>query len=206
MNDGKNVFVCGRTGTGKSELLKRRYVHRSRRLFVYLPKREETDYPGVEFDGFEAHAFADCCQFWAECYRKTGAFRIIYRPADPFSYDEFDRVCAGIYHCGAVDFVCEDLMSYCGGSVHLGSGFKTLLTAGRTRGCQVYLVTQRPYKIPREVTSQAREACIFQSHEPADVQYVKEAFGTEAAERMGRLGQYEFIHWHETGTVEVQRA
>mgnify|MGYP005619177029 FL=1 len=206
MDEGRNIFVCGRTGTGKSYLVKR-LIAESRPLLVYLPKREELDYPGIVFDGLEDEPWG-FWEFWGRCVAITpGCWRIVFRPRDVFDYDTFDRVCQAAYACGNLTFVCEDLMTYVGPHVtNLGSGFKTLLTAGRTRGIICYLLTQRPYKIPREVTSQTREAFIFQSHEPADGAYVKEAFGIDAAERMAALQEYEYVHWTDNGHVEVGKA
>lgn len=205
MSEGRNVFVCGRTGTGKSFLVKR-LIRGLPRVVVYLPKREDAGYAGVYFDGMEPGDYAAFLRLWQTSVDVTGRFHLVYRPGDVFDSVAFDRVAAGVYHCGDCAFVAEDLMSYVGGSINLGSGFKTLLTAGRTRGIECYMLTQRPYKIPREVTSQAREAYIFASHEPADVQYIKEAFGTEAAAKMEALQLYEYVHWIETGETETGKA
>lgn len=205
MLDGRNVFVCGRTGTGKSYLVKRLISGRPR-VIVYLPKREDAGYAGVYFDGMEPGDYAEFLRLWHTSASVTGRYHLVYQPGDIFDGGAFDRIAAGVYHCGDCVFVCEDLMTYIGGSVSLGSGFKTLLTAGRTRGVECYMLTQRPYKIPREVTSQAREAYIFQSHEPADVQYVKEAFGVEAAAKMEALEQYQYVRWLDTGETEVGKA
>lgn len=212
MNEGRNIFVCGRTGTGKSYLL-HRLLDRETRLVVYLPKREEVTWRAIYFDALQPDEAVQFWQFWGRCVlgraewlTQCRRFRLVYQPRDAFSAEEFERLCLSVYLCGNLTFVAEDLMGYCGTVAQLGSGFKTLLTAGRTKGVTCYMVTQRPYRIPREVTSQAREAFIFQSHEPADVDYVKDAFGIEAAERMAALGQYEYVHWIDSGQVEVGNA
>ncbi|MDD5367368.1 MAG: hypothetical protein PHR30_18700 [Gallionellaceae bacterium] len=205
MTEGRNIFVCGRTGSGKTWLLQKRLLADVRRLVIYLPKAEEAGYAGVYYD-VAAGEQRDFYESWFESYKRGRWHRLIYRPADPFDGGSFDRLCMGVYHAGACTFVAEDLAGYVNERSAMGPGFKTLLTAGRTRGVTCYLVTQRPYRIPREVTSQSREAYLFATHEPNDVAYIKEAFGVEAAAAMERAGQYEFVHWMETGQVEIGKA
>ncbi|MDD3444193.1 MAG: hypothetical protein PHS60_02180 [Zavarzinia sp.] len=204
VTEGRNIFVCGRTGSGKSYLVKRA-IRDAGRLLVYLPKREDADYPGVYFDVRSGEA-VDFWNTWMEVNRQGRSYRLVYRPADPFEAIAFDRLCMGVYYAGDLTFVAEDLAGYVNERANLGAGFKTLLTAGRTRNVTCWLLTQRPYRIPREVTSQAREAFLFAAHEPNDVAYLKEAFGVEAAERLAGLGQYEYVHWTEDGKVEVGKA
>lgn len=212
MNEGRNIFVCGRTGTGKSYLL-HKLLDAETRLLVYLPKREEVTWRAIYFDALDKDEAIRFWEFWGRCVltradwvMRLHRFRLVYQPRDAFSPEEFEHLCLSAYLCGDLAFVAEDVMGYCGTISQLGSGFKTLLTAGRTKGVTCYMVAQRPYRIPREVTSQAREAYIFQSHEPADVDYVKDAFGLDAAERMGALGEYEYVHWLDNGQVEVGKA
>lgn len=204
MTEGRNIFVCGRTGSGKSFLVKRA-VANAERLVVYLPKREDGEYVGVYFDAWDGEHSA-FYRAWLESHRQGGRYHLIYRPEDAFDPAAFDRLCMGVYHAGECTFVAEDLAGYVNERSGLGAGFKTLLTAGRTRGVTTYLVTQRPYRIPREVTSQAREAYLFATHEPNDVAYIKEAFGVDAAAALERAGQYEYVHWIETGQVEIGKA
>ncbi len=211
MTEGRNIFVCGRTGSGKSYAVKR-WLQRDDpdRMIVYQPKVEDLDYPGLVFDaGHEADAvlfrrwlmYAD-----AVC----GRWRLVYRPADKFSLAEFDRVCQLVYAAGRCTFVCEEIMTYTS-SVDFrrsenGRGFKTLLTAGRTRGVTCWLVTQRPHNIPVEVRSESRMAYLFALHEALDKRAIQETFGSETLWALERLGRYEHVLWDETGTVEVGKA
>ena len=204
MTEGRNIFVCGRTGSGKSFLVKR-LVANAERLVVYLPKREDGEYRGVYFDAWDGE-HAAFYRAWLESHRQGGRYHLIYRPEDAFDPAAFDRLCMGVYHAGECTFVAEDLAGYVNERGGMGPGLKTLLTAGRTRGVECWLLTQRPYRIPREVTSQAREAFLFATHEPNDVAYIKEAFGVAAADALEKLGQYEYVHWLETGQVEIGKA
>jgi hypothetical protein len=202
--EGRNTLICGRTGSGKSFLMKKLLAGVERSI-VYGPKREECDYPGCYFDGMEPDGFKRFVLWWQHCVKTCGRFRIVYRPNDLFDISEFDKVANLAYACGNLTFTCEELMTYTT-ERNIGQGFKRLLVAGRTRGINCFMLTQRPFKIPREVTSQAREAYIFATHEPTDLDYVRQTFGTELAAKLETLGQYEHVHWLDTGQVEVGKA
>ncbi len=208
MIDGVNIFVAGQTGSGKSFLVKR-WIDQADRLIVYLPKREDADYPGVYFDGLacERDPFL---RFWAYTKERCNKFRLVYRPADKFDADEFDRLCRLVYACGDCVFVAEEIASYLSSrifqSVDRYKGIKNLLTAGRTRGVTCYWLTQRCFGIPREVTSEARDAYLFRLQEPADLDYVQDRFGIEARLKVEQLQPYHHVHWTNTGKVEVGKA
>ncbi len=218
MIDGVNIFVAGQTGSGKSYLLKKAIAD-CPRLIVYLPKREDSDYPGVYFDAIHATvrepwtSFDDRRAFltwWAHAKTLCNRFRLVYRPADKFDADEFDSICRLVYACGDCTFVCEEIASYLSPrifqTVDKYKAIKNLLTAGRTRGVNAWWVTQRCFGIPREVTSEARDAYLFKLQEPADLDYVQDRFGLAARLSMDQLGQYQHVHWINTGQVEVAKA
>jgi len=208
MIDGVNIFVAGQTGSGKSYLVKQA-IDQAERLIVYLPKREDADYPGVYFDGLAGEK-PGFLRFWLYAKERAGKFRLVYRPYDKFDADEFDLICRLVYSCGDCVFVAEEIASYLSSrifqSVGRYQGIKNLLTAGRTRGVTCYWLTQRCFGIPREVTSEARDAYLFRMQEPADLDYIQDRFGLEARLKVEQLGQYEHCHWITTGKVEVGKA
>jgi len=205
LSDGINIFVSGQTGSGKSYLVKRLIYH-SPRLVVYLTKREDSEYPGVYFDGLagERETFL---RWWRLSNQRTGRFRLVYRPRDPWSFEEFNAIAGLVYQCGNMHFVAEELGMYVPGWVFrktdLPLHFKTLLTAGRTRGVTCWLVNQRPSGIPVEIKESAREAYIFHSPEPPDVDYIARRFGVECELKMRQLQPHQHVHWIEGQKVEV---
>jgi hypothetical protein len=208
MTEGRNILVCGRTGCGKTYLVTRA-LEQSRRLLVYATKREEADYPGVYFDGLQPDERQRCWQWWAYSAGRCNKFRIVYHPANTWDVNEFDKWCKCVYQCGDMTFVAEEIMSYTTSfqlKSEQGVGFRTLLTAGRTRGCVCWLIAQRPHGIPVEVRSECREAYLFSMTHPGDIDYIKQAFGPEVAEQVAQLKQYEHVHWTEDGQHEVGKA
>jgi hypothetical protein len=225
MIQGVNIFVSGRTQSGKSYLVKRA-VAESPRLLVYLTKREDSGYPGIYFD-----AAAGVCEmqdnvgswqttgreamyeWWRWCEIHGRRFRIVYRPKNPYDLAEFDAIAKLVYQCGDMTLVCEEVMTYLGSydprKTDPGQGVTTLLTAGATRGITTWLLTQRPVRIDHTVTSQARVAYLFATHEPAEVIYIRQAFGQDAADKLVGLELYQHVHWDDRGAqriVEVCKA
>lgn len=208
MTEGRNILVCGRTGCGKTYLVTRA-LQQSRRLLVYATKREESDYPGVYFDGLAPGERQRCWQWWAYSEGRCRRFRIVYHPANTWDTREFDRWCRCVYQLGDMTFVAEEIMSYTTSAMLKSddaAGLRTLLTAGRTRNVTAWLIAQRPHGIPVEVRSECREAFLFSMTHPGDVEYIKQAFGPDVAEQVAALKQYEHVHWTEDGTHEVGKA
>jgi len=208
MIDGVNIFVAGQTGSGKSYFVKQQLA-RVERLIVYLPKREDYGYPGVYFDalnGGRDHFLA----WWDWANERCRRFRIVYRPKDKFDADEFDSICRLVYLCGNCTLVAEEISGYLSTRIFQAvgryQGIKMLLTAGRTRGVNCWWITQRCFGIPREVTSEARDAYLFKLQEPADLDYVQDRFGLEARLSLGNLQQYQHVHWINTGKCKVGKA
>ncbi|MCU0916905.1 MAG: type IV secretory system conjugative DNA transfer family protein [Planctomycetes bacterium] len=208
MFDGVNIFVAGQTGSGKSHLVKAQ-LDRCDRTVIYLPKREDFGYPGVCFDAMDGE-WDHFLHWWEWANDRCRRFRLVYRPADKFDADEFDLICRLVYLCGNCTFVAEEIASYLStrifASVGRYQGIKMLLTAGRTRGVNCWWITQRCFGIPREVTSEARDAYLFRLQEPADLDYVQERFGLEARLKLGNLQPYQYVHWINTGKVELGKA
>ncbi len=209
MSEGVNIFVSGRTGTGKSHLVKQAIAN-CPRLLVYLTKREDHGYPGVYFDGLQNDHRRLMLEWWRHCEKHGRRFKIVYRPRDAYDFTEFDEICGLVYACGDMDFVCEELGTYVSPAVFRRTDyalrFKTLIQAGRTRGIRTWLLNQRPTGIPVELKEAARLAFLFHSNEPSDVDYIKNKFGVAAAEKLAALGEHEYVHWTETGETTVGKA
>lgn len=208
MADGINIFVSGRTGTGKSHLVKQA-IAACPRLLVYLTKREDHGYPGVYFDGLNEDRRL-LLEWWRWCEQRSRRFRLVYRPKDPYDFSEFNAICGLVYACGSMHFVCEEISTYVSPAIFRRTGyalqFKTLITAGRTRGVTTWLLNQRPTGIPVELKSEARLAYLFHSNEPADVEYIETKFGAAAAEKLAALQEHEHVRWTESGDVSVGKA
>lgn len=208
MVEGRNIFVEGRTQSGKTYLV-RQAIAASWRYLVYLTKMEDHSFPGVYFDGAQAQDRQLMLRWWKYCVEHGGRFRIVYRPADPFSLAEFDEIAGLAYKCQCMELVAEEAMGYlCGYDPKHAEGHNVtrLITAGSTRGVNTWIITQRPTQIPHILTSQARLAYLFATHEPADLIYLRQAFGSLAAANVEKLVDHNHVRWTEAGEVTVGKA
>jgi hypothetical protein len=136
----------------------------------------------------------------------------VYRPANPYSIGEFNAVCSLAHICGDLTLVCEEIMTYLASYDPQKPGVEgitSLLTAGSTAGINCYLVSQKPTAINHLITSQARRAYLFRVHEPSQVIYLRQAFGSDAADKLEALEQYQYVFWDDSGPeriVEVRKA
>lgn len=207
MNEGRNNFVCGVTGCGKTYLVKR-LIKDDTRLVIYDSKRGEYGDQGICFDGRQPDGYTQFVKYWERHHQDR--FRLVYMPDDIYSLDEFDAVCRLAYALGQLTLVAEEIMTYTTSHAlkraDKGQGFKRLLTAGRSKNISTYLLTQRPFSIPREVTSQARTAYLFRTHEQSDINYIKQTFGADAAEQVASLTGYDHIEWNNDGTIQRSNA
>jgi hypothetical protein len=197
MIEPHNIFVSGQTGSGKSWLTKRAVLE-SPRLVVYQPKVEDAGYAGVYFNGrkFEWQCFL---AWWKYARSRCNRWRLVYRPSNKFSGDEFDQVCRLVHAAGDCDFVAEEIADYLRAGMFQVEGryqgIRDMICTSRTRGVTAYWLTQRPRGIPREITSESREAYLFKTEEPVDVKYIADRFGLQAAEMLAALAPYEHVHW-----------
>jgi hypothetical protein len=206
--EGRNIFVAGQTGSGKTHLVKQQLGELDR-VLVYLPKREDYGYTGVYFDALKGER-ESFLFWWSMAQERCRRWRLVYRPADKFDADEFDGICRLVYLAGNCTFIAEDIGGYLSSrifqTVGRYMGIKTLLIDGRTRGITAYWLTQRPFGIPREITSESRDAYVFCLQEPADRDYVEDRFGLAARQGLEQLQPYQHVHWVNTGAVEVSKA
>jgi hypothetical protein len=210
MNDGVNIFVAGQTGSGKSELVKRSIVT-CPRLITYLPKAEDTGYPGVYFNGRLGEK-NQMLRWWDYVNDRCGRWRIVYRPANKFDGNEFDAFARWVHAISDCTVLAEECGDYLKSSMFQAvdrfQGIRDLLCTGRTRGITAYWIHQRPAGIPPEVKTESRDAYLFYLQGEQDRDSVKGLFGLEAYLKVCQLQPqtYQHVHWVNTGKVEVGKA
>lgn len=185
MTDEKKIqLIIGKRGSGKSVLAKHLIEQESRLVIFDIMSEYEQ---GVTFDDDDVPCLV---AFWRQVYK--GSFRIVYRPIDPKA--EIDWLAEAVYVLGNVTFVVEEIDSVCT-SYDMPWTMRQIIQRGRHKNIQLIGVTPAPYGIHRDLTRQAKEIYIFNTHEVRDVQYLTGLLGDGIEQRLASLGQYEFVQW-----------
>ena len=176
MIEKKIKLIFGKRGSGKSYL------------------------DGVLFENLD-----NLCAFWKLVYRKN--FRIIYRPLIPMK--DFDYFCDLIWNLQekvtdkhAVTFLVEEIDCFAS-PYQISDEFAAIIQRGRHRYIELIGITQRPFGIPRLLTSQAKEAYIFATNEPRDIDFLRSWTSPALEEKLKSLEQYQFALWKD-GSDEIE--
>jgi hypothetical protein len=175
-------LALGVRGTGKSHVVKNYLIGEHKRCIIYDTQGEYTQ--GVVFEDFESLK-----KFWANNFDKN--FRIIYRP---LNHSKFSELCELVYLCGKLLFVVEEL-DLVAGTYDDDINFQSVLKRGRHQEISFVGISQRPFGINRNITSQAKEVYSFRQIEPRDIDYLKYYLG-EGAELIQELKKYHFFYWN----------
>ncbi len=185
MTQKKITIAIGKTGSGKSYLVKK-LIEKKKRLLVYDTMCEYKY--GVVFE--DRRKFIE---FWRRIY--IHPYRLIYRPLnDPAS--EIDEIAEAVYLLGDTCFVLEEVTAYC--SEHqISDQLAHIIQRGRHKNIELIATTQRPYGLHRLLTSQAKEIYVFNTNEPRDRQYLNALLGSDIEAKLDSLKQFEYIKWQD---------
>lgn len=190
------TLILGERGSGKSFFAKW-YISKFSRYIIYDTQDEYID--GVVF-----REFVELKKFLLAHY--TGDFRIIYNPLNPSNEAEFSELCEIVYMIGDMHFLVEEL-DLVADTFNTDMHFQSIIRRGRHKAINFIGISQRPFGINRNITSQAKEFYSFRQKEPRDVDYLKYYIGREA-EEIPNLQEYEFLYWYyrqEKTTIRVLR-
>lgn len=178
-------LIFGKRGSGKS-FLAAHLLDQYPRYFVYDTLHEYRN--GVVFDDRPLLA-----RFWRERYRAE-RFKIIYRPTQPDA--EIENISEWAWLCGNLCYLVEEIDTFCTSNKPTSVNLANIIQRGRHKNITLIGVTQRPFGIPRILTSQAKEINIFRTNEPRDREYLKSlTIGADIDAALDALDQYEFLRW-----------
>ena len=178
-------LIFGKRGSGKS-FLAAHLLDQYQRYFVFDTLHEYRN--GVVFDDRPLLA-----RFWRERYR-AASFKLIYRPTQPEV--EIEEISNWAWLCGNLCYLIEEIDTFCTSYKPTSANLANIIQRGRHKNITLIGVTQRPFGIPRILTSQAKEINIFRTNEPRDREYLKSlTIGENIDAALDALSQYEFLRW-----------
>lgn len=181
----RHVLILGRSGTGKSTLLKQVLFSNQFPRLIILDISDE--YEGEETS-------IDTLIDWVLEERTPPQFSCRIVPDTEQDIRHLSTLVLMIGHCV---LVAEEMADYA-----QVEEFKRLLRRGRRQGVQVLGISQRPADIPKTVTSQMPCTVCFWTDEPRDLEYVRQRWGGQAVDELRSLkaAEYEYAVW---GNIEL---
>ncbi|MEA1938538.1 MAG: DUF87 domain-containing protein [Pseudomonadota bacterium] len=176
-------LVLGRTGSGKSELVKTalRAGRLGNRLLV-IDTEDEYDAAGVP--ELVPEISIDQAVVVAREGAQTFAWRFVVDPDSP-DIDDVFRLAMAVRDCTVL---AEEVADY-----KHALWYRRALVRGRKRGVRVLSMSQRPYEVNRTVSSQSAFVVAFYSDEPRDLEYVKHRFGAAAEAELRTLDPARYV-------------
>ena len=185
VNRGEHAFVAGRTGSGKTYLVKR-YLQEAAPVYV-LDVKKTLDWQHILEKDI---VYLDKLDKVFKAKKK----KVIYQPdwaeMDMDHYNEFFK---HIYKKGDCSVFIDETMGI-GTAIKYPDFYKALLTRGRELGISVWSCSQRPASIPIIAMSEATHFFIFDLNMRKDRVRLAEIAGKE--EFMKLPGKYVFWYYH----------
>lgn len=183
------VFICAKTGAGKTTYAKRFLLSGYPRIVFWDIKHQNGDWPHT----FLARNPAGIGEGIVQKHS-----HILYQP-DDISPDDFNKVCQIVYNCGNVAIYIDEVAFVTTGN-HIEYYHKLLLVMGRSRGCGVITATQRPVNVANYCISEAEHFFIGKLQLEDDVKKIGSVLPKEYKDIPPKL---EYYHWIYTDTEMV---
>ncbi len=180
---GEHVFVAGRTGSGKTFLVKH-YLRALSPVLVLDVKKSLT------WNREDDILFTDRLSKVLQSKNKVVVYQPHWRELNLEYYDKFFEYA---YSLTSASLWVDELMGVAS-SMKYPPFLKACLTRGRERKLSVWSVTQRPSLIPLISMSEATHMFIFDLNMKEDRKRISEIAGEE--EFMERPGKYQFWYFN----------
>ncbi len=175
----ERIFVTGRTGSGKSVLVKNLLLPQIGNYVLYDYKHEITQ-PGAVY-------FHDVADF----QKQPNCPEIIYRPATG-SDEEFDQLCRQVYHRGNNVLILDELANHVT-ATKIQPHPDLIMRLGRSKGVGIINCTQRPRGTHNNIISQCEHFFIFQLLQDSDRKKLAEFCGPKVLQP---IPEYHFWYYH----------
>jgi len=192
------VFVCGATGSGKTEFVKTALLHLYQRVVFQDHKIENNDLLSRGF------VLANTPDQMLELMNANPVFKILYQPLsnDEQGYlDDFNRICEILYKFGNCTLIVDEASYYCTGH-SIEHYHRELMTRGRSRGVGVVNLTQRPMWINNLIISEAQHLFVFVLNLDKDIQKLKGVLPKDMHAILYELPEFHYIY---AGTNRIRQ-
>ena len=179
INASDRIFVTGRTGSGKSVLMKQLLIPNIANYVIYDYKHEITLPDSIIFNkitDFKLH---------------PNESAIIYRPGTG-SDEEFNQLCRQVFYRGNNTLILDEIASHMT-STKICQWHDTIMRLGRSKRVGIINCTQRPRICHNNVISQCEHFFIFKLTQQTDKKKMAEFCGDEV---MQDIEKYWFWYYN----------
>lgn len=191
------VFICGRTGSGKSYLARRLFEAVLPPRIVIDPKNDTEATGGMFRDGRQAVTFSDPS-------RIPPGEVLRFVPRDPGDLDAYDRLYEGLFEIPHMFVWCDEIADVAPSS-RITPAVRRYVKQGRVRGLGHLSLNQEPTWVDRAIMANSEHVMVFATHVPDHVRVLAEAMGTDRAEldaHLRSLPRHGFV-WYSARAQEI---
>lgn len=202
--ENRAAFLSGMTGSGKGQLAWDWFVNPYPRVLSYDPAGDVVERnpkavavrTAAEFREHLTRAIAgrfDSWHFvlWGEPEEAAAALDLLAPDSAAPHEKTLCRVLGGVlFECGEIDTLAANA------ETPLTRRIRGKFQRGRHHLLSHAVATQAPALVSRHVTANCHDIFAFMHSENTSLEYFRKTIGDNAAERIARLEQYAFVHYH----------
>lgn len=198
LDKGERGFLCGKTGSGKTQNLLFQLEHTELWPRVIIDTKIEDEFVSLQKDGSDMQLFENFENFYeyiTKTPKKKFADILLIRPnkVEMMEPESLDRYCDAIYdHIGPC-FVAIDEVAQLHKNGRALPGLMNLLTRGRKRGKTVLMGNQRPANISRSVITETDKFFIYKLTDLKDWERLSDVI--PGANKLPKLADHHFWHF-----------
>lgn len=180
------IFVGGKTGSGKTTLVKKVLWNQYTDRVFHDPKLTNSD--------LRTNAALARDPETLENLLSHGKRSILYQPVD-LGMEDFDMVCSILFRRGNIVLFCDEAAAVCNPSF-ITEEHRRLVTQGRARGLGVVSCSQRTRDCHSLLLSETEHFFIFRLQLETDVAKLKKMIPPRDSELIYKLPRYHFIYFN----------
>lgn len=192
IKSNSRIFIAGKTGSGKTTLVKRMlYPMYTRRVFW-----------DIKCENSDLLVNSSPCRTPAELSStiKKGKVSILYQPAD-ISSDDFNRVCEILFNTGNFTLFVDEVATVTEPN-WIEPWHNQIMIRGRSRGVGIVNVTQRPRTCNNTVISEAEHFFIYRLQLETDVDKIRTILPKKERTEIYTLPYYHCIYTDNSGIIK----
>lgn len=180
IKSNERIFVTGKTGCGKSVLVKKLLIP-NMHSFVIYDYKNEINIPGAEI----FHSISDFKE-------KPNRQEIIYRPTVA-NDEEFDALCRQVFLRGKNVLILDEVADHTTAS-KIVRHHDLIMRVGRSKGVGIVNCTQRPIGVHNNIISQCEHFFIFALNLEGERKKLAGFCGPKVLEKLP--GDFWFWYYH----------